>query len=85
MSFVSCCRTYSRERLSQVREFIKEHPHILLRLPRARHDTYLKICSSISHLRSRKSIDFFLQALNNMETLDKSPNQDLIKGSSSEG
>ncbi len=78
MSFVSCCRTYSRERLSQVREFIKDHPHILLRLPRARHDTYLKICSSISHLRSRKSIDFFLQTLNNMETLATSPMQDLI-------
>lgn len=83
MSFVSCCRTYSRERLSQVREFIKEHPHILLRLPRARHDTYLKICSSISHLRSRKSIDFFIQTLNNMEALGTSPSQDLILGGAS--
>ena len=78
MSFVPCCRTYPRERLSQVHKFIKEHPHILLRLPRGRHDTYLKICSSISHLRSRKSIDFFLQTLNNMEALVKSPNLDLI-------
>ena len=58
--------------------FLTEHPDLLSGLPKGTHDAYLKICGMISHLRSRKSTDFFIQMLRIMEELGGNPLQDLI-------
>ena len=83
MDFLSPCKTSPRARLNDVLEFINEFPHILSELPKARQDAYLKICSSISHLRSRKSREFFLKTFKNMDALKESPILDLILGKAS--
>ncbi len=83
MDFQSPCKTSSRERLGDVLKFLNEYPHILSELPKARQDVYLKICSSISHLRSRKSREFFLKTFKNMEALKESSILDLILGRAS--
>lgn len=80
MDFHSPCRTSSRERLGSILRFFNEHPHILSELPKARQDVYLEICGCgpITHLRSRKSREFFLQTFKNMEALKESSTLDLI-------
>ncbi|MBC8466446.1 MAG: VWA domain-containing protein [Desulfobacteraceae bacterium] len=72
-----------KSKKNSVQEFLNEHPHILSELPKAKQDVYLKICSSISHLRSRKSREFFLKTFKNMEALKESPIIDLILGRAS--
>ena len=83
MDFLPPCKTSPRARLSDVLKFLNEFPHILSELPKARQDVYLKICSSISHLRSRKSREFFLKTFKNMDALRESPILDLILGRAS--
>ncbi|MBM3299273.1 MAG: hypothetical protein FJY85_04900, partial [Deltaproteobacteria bacterium] len=64
------CRTFSRASLWHLECFIREHRQLLEQLPRAQQDRFLRICAQISHLRSRKASDFFMQAYHAIKFLE---------------
>ena len=73
MDFNSPCRCQSAKSLGDLRDFINENQDLLSGLPPASHDACLRICSSISHMRSRKSRDFFIRFLRHAAGLRASP------------
>jgi len=78
MDFNSPCRSQSVKSLAYLRDFINENPGLLSGSPPASHDACLRICSSISHLSSRKSRDFFIWFLWHAAGLRASPRCNLI-------
>lgn len=78
MDSQSLGKTFPKERMSSVREFLNDNPHLLSKLTPVSQDAYLKICSSISSWSSSKSRAFFIRTFNNIEDMDESPHRDLI-------
>ncbi|MBI5250707.1 MAG: VWA domain-containing protein [Desulfomonile tiedjei] len=67
------CRNFSRSTLSQLREFLLAHPHLLQRIPQARHSEFIKLCGYVAHLRSRKAVEFFMIVFRSIEALADRP------------
>ncbi len=78
MNIQSPCKILPKARLKAVHDFLSDHPHLLSRLPKGTHDTYLKICSAVSHLMARRATDFFIRILRNIEDLKGNPSQSVI-------
>ncbi|MFC1833470.1 nitric oxide reductase activation protein NorD [Thermodesulfobacteriota bacterium] len=72
------CRTFSRGRLWLLERFLNDHRQVLEGLPRAQQDGFVRICAHISHLRSRKAVNFFMETFRALETLKDSPSCGLI-------
>ena len=73
MDMLSLCKRLSRSRLKTLRDFFRDYPQLLGKLPRASQDAFVRICGSISHLRSRKSREFFIQTFKDLEALAGHP------------
>lgn len=67
------CRNFSRSSLSQLRDFLLAHPHILRKLPQARQSEFIKLCGYVAHLRSRKAVEFFMVVFRSIEALADRP------------
>ena len=78
MDMLSLCKRLSRNRLKTVKDFIRDYPQLMGKLPRASQDAFVRICSSISHLRSRKSREFFIQTFKDVAALAGHPFGDEI-------
>ena len=70
-------KTFPEERMSPVRDFLNDNPHLLSKLTPASQDAYLEICSSIYRKASRSRV-FFINTFKNIEDVDLSPLRDLI-------
>jgi len=65
---------------SPVQEFMDDNPHLLSSLTPANQEAYLKICSSVSHWRSKKARRFVIRIFNHIKALEDAPLKGLILG-----
>ncbi len=72
------CKNPTAKNLRSLSEFLRDHPQLLTRLPAGSQDIYVRLCSLIAHMRSRRSRNFFMQTLNAMESLKEVPSRDEI-------
>ena len=78
MNIQSPCKILPGARLKAVHDFLSAHPHLLSRLPKGTHDSYLKICGAVSHLMARRATEFFIQILRKFEDIEGNPSQSVI-------
>lgn len=78
MDLYSPCRHPTGKSLSFLTAFLGENPHLLSGLPAGDHDVCLRICSSVSHMNSRKSRDFLIEFLRHAAGLRENPRHGLI-------
>ena len=57
-----------------------DNPHLLSSLTPANQEAYLKICSSVSHWRSKKARRFVIRIFNHIKALEDAPLKGLILG-----
>ena len=67
------CQRPSWRSLGAVREFLGDYPDLLGKLPPGSQDVFLRILTPISHLRSRKSREFFIQTFKSLKALADHP------------
>lgn len=63
---------------SPLEEFLKGNPGLLDALKPAGREAFHKICGSITHWRSRKANEYFIQIFKNLQDAEKSPFHNLI-------
>jgi Mg-chelatase subunit ChlD len=56
-----------------IEDFLKEYPDLLGKLSPGSKDAFINICSSIAHLRSRKSRNFFITTFHHIEAWQRHP------------
>lgn len=59
--------------MGALEDFLEVNPELLPRLNPESQSTYVKICDSMAHLRSRKAKDFFIRTLLDLEALENQP------------
>ena len=69
-----------KKRKSSLQEFLDDNPKLLPQLTKASQEAFLKICSAITHWRSRKANEFFIRIYHHLEALGKDPQRGLIIG-----
>jgi len=71
MEVFNPCRLSSRKHLRPLQRFLEAHPHLFKNLPRARHNDFLRLCSYVAHLRSRKAAEFVMSVFKAIGALDE--------------
>jgi Mg-chelatase subunit ChlD len=67
------CRKPSLKKLESIKDFLQENKDILGKLPPASQSAFIGICSSIAHLRSRKSKNLFINIFQEIVALQGNP------------
>ena len=79
MDMLSLCKRLSRSRLETLRDFFRDYPRLLRKCsPGPVKTPSSASVASISHLRSRKSREFFIQTFKDLEALAGHPFGELI-------
>ena len=68
----------SQKHKSAFQEFLDGNPHLFSQLTTAGQEAFTKICSTVSHWRSRKANEFYIQIFHYIETAEKSPIRHLV-------
>ncbi len=64
------CKSFTRKNLKFLQDFLEGHPHLLISLPRATQDDFLRLCGYVVHLRSKKASEFIIAAHRAIESLN---------------
>jgi hypothetical protein len=69
-----------KKQKGSLQEFLEENPNLFPKLSAANQEAFNRICSAITHWRSRRAKDFFVQIFNCIERVQQSTLSNLIMG-----
>lgn len=67
-----------KDQKTSLKLFMEDNPDLVAGLAPSTRDAYTKICSSVSHWRSKKARSFFLARFHDLAALENHPSRDLI-------
>ncbi|MDM8556469.1 hypothetical protein QUF75_17225 [Desulfococcaceae bacterium HSG7] len=64
--------------MSSAHAFLDEHHDLAASLSKSGRNAFINICAAVTHLRSRKAANFFIQTFKHIQDVDKSPSRYVI-------